>query len=49
MNTLQSQIDADAAADATSSLKTDIQSITKSYRIFALVIPQGTIEAAAAA
>ncbi|HVN26802.1 MAG TPA: hypothetical protein VMT99_04120 [Candidatus Paceibacterota bacterium] len=47
MNTLQAQIAADASSTtATSSLKTDIQSITKSYRIFALVIPQGAIEAA---
>ena len=47
MNTLQAQIASDVAANSTSSLKTDIQSITKSYRIFALVIPQGAIEAAA--
>ncbi|HEX4104270.1 MAG TPA: hypothetical protein VHZ04_02205 [Candidatus Paceibacterota bacterium] len=47
MNTLQAQIAADATANSTSSLKADIQSITKSYRIFALVIPQGAIEAAA--
>ena len=47
MNTLQAQIASDAAADSTSSLKTDIQSITKAYRIFALVVPQGAIEAAA--
>ena len=47
MNTLQAQIAADAAANSTSSLKADVQSITKSYRIFALVIPQGAIEAAA--
>lgn len=46
MNTLQTQIATDAAADSTSSLKTDIQSITKSYRIFILVIPQGAIDAA---
>jgi hypothetical protein len=46
MNTLQAQIATDAAANSTTSLKTDIQSITKSYRIFALVIPQGAIEAA---
>src|ERR1700722_13150093 len=43
MNTLQTQVAADAAADSTSSLKTDIQSITKSYRIFMLIIPQGAI------
>lgn len=47
MNALQAQIAADIAANSTSSLKTDIQSITKSYRIFALVIPQGAIDAAA--
>jgi len=47
MNTLQAQIASDIAAGATSSLKADIQSITKSYRIFALIIPQGAIEAAA--
>jgi hypothetical protein len=46
MNTLQAQIAADAAADSTSSLKTDVQSITSSYRIFALILPQGTIIAA---
>ncbi len=46
MNTLQSQIAADAAANSTSSLKTDVQSITGSYRIFALILPQGAIEAA---
>jgi hypothetical protein len=47
MNNLETQIAADAAANSTTSLKADIQSITKSYRIFALVIPQGAIEAAA--
>lgn len=47
MNTLQAQIAADAAANSTTSLKADIQSITKSYRIFILIIPQGAIEAAA--
>ncbi len=47
MNTLQTQIAADAAANSTSSLKADVQSITSSYRIFMLVLPQGTIEAAA--
>ena len=46
MNNLQAQIASDAAANSTSSLKTDIQSITKSYRIFILIIPQGAIEAA---
>lgn len=47
MNSLQSQITADAAANNTSSLKLAVQSITASYRIFMLVLPQGTIEAAA--
>lgn len=47
MNALQSQITVDAAANNTSSLKTAVQSITASYRIFALILPQGTIEAAA--
>jgi hypothetical protein len=46
MNALQTQIAADATANNTSSLKTDVQSITASYRIFALVLPQGTIAAA---
>ena len=46
MTALQAQIATDAAANSTSSLKTDIQSITKSYRIFMLIIPQGAIEAA---
>jgi len=46
MGTLHAQIAADAAANNTSSLKTDVQSITSSYRIFVLVIPQGMIEAA---
>jgi len=46
MNTLQAQISTDAAANSTTSLKADIQSITKSYRIFALIIPQGAVEAA---
>jgi len=45
MNTLQGQITADE--NSTTSLRTDIQSITTSYRIFILVIPQGAIEAAA--
>jgi hypothetical protein len=47
MTNLQAQVASDTQADATSSLKIDIQSITKSYRIFALIIPQGAIEAAA--
>jgi hypothetical protein len=44
LNTLKTKIDADT--DAT-TLKTDIQSITASYRIFALVLPQVRIAAAA--
>jgi hypothetical protein len=47
MNNLQTQIASDVSSDSTSSLKADIQSITKSYRIFALIIPQGAIEAGA--
>lgn len=46
MNTLETQIASDTAAESTSSLKADIQSITVSYRIFLLIIPQGAIEAA---
>jgi hypothetical protein len=46
MNSLQAQINTDATDNNTSSLKTDVQSITSSYRIFALVLPQGMIEAA---
>jgi hypothetical protein len=46
LNTLQTQIAADATANSTTSLVTDVKSITGSYRIFALVIPQGAIEAA---
>ena len=47
MNGLEAQIAADASSSATSSLKADIQSITKSYRIYMLVIPQGALDAAA--
>ena len=47
MNTLQAQIATDAADNSTSSLKADIQSITKAYRIFMLIIPQGALDAAA--
>lgn len=47
LNTLQLQISTDAAANNTSTLKTDVDSITSSYRIFALILPQGSIEAAA--
>lgn len=43
LTTLKAKIDADA--DIT-SLKTDIKSITGSYRIFMLIIPQGRIEVA---
>lgn len=41
--TLKTTIDADTVA---STLKTDMQSITKSYRIYMLVMPQATIAAA---
>lgn len=43
-NQLKAKIDADTDA---ATLKTDIQSITQSYRIYALFIPQGHIAAAA--
>lgn len=46
MNTLQAQIAADVAVNDTSTLKADVDSITGSYRIFALILPQGMIEAA---
>lgn len=36
-----------AADDSTTTLKADMQSITTSYRVFALVIPQGHIKVAA--
>jgi hypothetical protein len=42
--TLKATIDADAD---TTTLKTDIKSITTSYRIYALILPQGRIAAAA--
>jgi hypothetical protein len=44
MTTLKGTIDADTS---TTSLKTDAQSITKSYRIYALIMPQASIMAAA--
>lgn len=44
MNALKAKIDADTD---TATLKADIQSITKSYRIYLLVLPQGRITAAA--
>lgn len=44
LNDLKSKIDADTDLE---TLKTDAQSITKSYRIYILVIPQGRIIAAA--
>jgi hypothetical protein len=44
LTTLQTKIDAEADIDA---LKTDIHSITGSYRIFALIIPRGRIDVAA--
>ena len=47
MNDLTAKIAADASANSTSSLKIDIQSITKAYRIYMLVLPRGTITVAA--
>lgn len=44
LTALQAKI---AADEATSTLRSDIQSISKSYRIYALVIPQSAILAAA--
>ncbi len=44
LNTLKSKIDADTDL---ATLKTDVKSITGSFRIFALVIPQGRIIASA--
>ena len=44
LTALQAKIDADTDA---ATLKTDVQSVTQSYRIFALVVPQGRIAAAA--
>lgn len=41
---LKAKIDADTVL---ATLKTDIQSITKSYRVYALILPQGRIAAAA--
>ncbi len=46
MTALQTKIAGDAAANNTSTLVTDAKSITASYRVFALVIPQAAIEAA---
>lgn len=43
LNNLKGQIDAEAS---TTALKAEVKSITDSYRIFALVIPQGTIYSA---
>ncbi|MDR3557920.1 MAG: hypothetical protein P4L61_00115 [Candidatus Pacebacteria bacterium] len=44
LTSLKTSIDSDTA---TSTLKTDYQSITKSYRVYALVLPQASITAAA--
>ena len=44
LNTLKTKIDADTDLE---TLKTDRQSITKSYRVYMLVIPKGHILAAA--
>ncbi len=44
LTALKAKIDADTS---TTTLKEDVQSITKSYRIFALVMPQASITASA--
>lgn len=44
MTALKAKVGSD---DATTSLRADIQSITKSYRIYALVIPQAALTASA--
>ena len=44
LTTLKTKIDADTD---TATLKTDVQSITKGYRIYVLVMPQAMIEVAA--
>jgi hypothetical protein len=44
LTTLKAKIDADTDATV---LKTDVKSITDSYRIFALILPQGRLMAAA--
>jgi hypothetical protein len=44
LTALQAKIDADTDA---ATLKMDVQSVTQSYRIFALIVPQGSIAAAA--
>lgn len=44
LNALKTKVDADEDAD---TLKGDVKSITDSYRIYALIIPQGAIIAAA--
>ncbi|MDE1924747.1 MAG: hypothetical protein KGH79_01020 [Patescibacteria group bacterium] len=44
LTTLKAKIDADTDL---ATLKTDIQSITKSYRVYVLILPQGRIAAAA--
>ncbi len=44
LNTLKVKIEADTDA---ATLKTDVQSITQSYRVFALLMPQARIAAAA--
>ena len=47
LSALKAKISADEAANSTTTLKTDVQSIITSYRIYMLVLPQGAIEAAA--
>jgi ribosomal protein L29 len=44
LTTLKTSIDSDTSS---TTLKTDYQSITKSYRVYALVLPQASITAAA--
>lgn len=44
LNALKAEVDADADAEA---LKADVKTVTDSYRIYALVMPQGAIIAAA--
>lgn len=46
MDSLQAQVVDDQNSNNTSSLKADVQSITKAYRIYALILPQAEIAAA---
>ncbi len=47
MTDLEKKIDSDSETESTSTLRADIKSITDSYRIFLLVMPQASIQAAA--